>query len=101
MKKKEANILIIDDDEDILFAAKTWLKKFFTQVETLSNPKNILQTIINNFYDVILLDMNYRKGYEDGQEGLYWLKQIQEQSPETSIIVLTAHADVGDRKSVV
>ena len=95
MKKKEANILIIDDDEDILFAAKTWLKKFFTQVETLSNPKNILQTIINNFYDVILLDMNYRKGYEDGQEGLYWLKQIQEQSPETSIIVLTAHADVG------
>ena len=32
MRKKEAHILIVDDDEDILFSARVWLKKFFTEV---------------------------------------------------------------------
>ena len=43
MRKKEAHILIVDDDEDILFSARVWLKKFFTEVSCLSQPKNILK----------------------------------------------------------
>ncbi|MGB0892631.1 MAG: sigma-54-dependent transcriptional regulator, partial [Flavobacteriaceae bacterium] len=44
--------------------------------------------------DVVLLDMNYRIGFEDGKEGLYWLKHIKEISPETTVILMTAFGSV-------
>ena len=74
MKKTQSNILIIDDQEDILFAAKMLLKKHFETIFTLNNPKNVLQLLSENEIDVVLLDMNYRIGFEDGREGLYFLK---------------------------
>ena len=78
MRKKEATILIVDDDEDILFSARVWLKKFFEEVITINSPKKIIPTLNENNVDVILLDMNFRRGFEDGKERLYWLKEIQE-----------------------
>lgn len=47
-----------------------------------------------NTIDVALLDMNYRIGFEDGKEGLYWLKQIKEINPETTVILMTAFGSV-------
>ena len=90
MRKKEARILIVDDDEDILFSARVWLKKFFTEVFTLSSPNKIIPTIHESEIDVILLDMNFRRGFEDGKEGLYWLSEIQEIDPNIPVILMTA-----------
>ena len=42
MKKTQANIVVIDDQEDILFAVKMLLKKHFETIHTLNNPKNIV-----------------------------------------------------------
>lgn len=72
MRKKEATILIVDDDEDILFSARVWLKKFFEEVITINSPKKIISALNENNVDVILLDMNFRRGFEDGKEGLYF-----------------------------
>ncbi|MFA7615539.1 MAG: sigma-54 dependent transcriptional regulator [Weeksellaceae bacterium] len=94
MRKKEANILIVDDDSDILFSAKVWLKRFFTQVMTAESPNQIKNIIKDFTLDVVLLDMNYRKGLEDGNEGLYWLDFIQEVSPQTVVILMTGFGDV-------
>lgn len=94
MRKKEANILIVDDDSDILFSARVWLKRFFSQVFVTDASKKIQQFIQENQIDVVLLDMNYRKGYEDGQEGLYWLNYLQENSPQTVVILMTGFGDV-------
>ena len=58
MKKTQANILVIDDQEDILFASKMVLKKHFENIYTLNNPKNILNLLSENQIDVVLLDMN-------------------------------------------
>ena len=77
MKKTNASILIIDDQEDILFASKLYLKKYFETIYTLNNPKNIVDLLAKNTIDVVLLDMNYRIGFEDGKEGLYLLKEIK------------------------
>jgi len=77
MKKTQANILVIDDQEDILFASKMVLKKHFETIYTLHNPKNILKLLSENQIDVVLLDMNYRIGFEDGREGIYLLKEIK------------------------
>ena len=94
MKKTNANILVIDDQEDILFAAKMLLKKHFETIFTLNNPKNVLRLLSENDIDVVLLDMNYRIGFEDGREGLYFLKEIKTLSPKTIVILMTAFGKV-------
>lgn len=94
MRKKEACILIVDDDEDIVFSARLGLKKHFSKIITSNKPKQIVQLINSETIDVVLLDMNYRIGFEDGKEGLYWLKRIKEYSPETTVILMTAFGNV-------
>ncbi len=94
MRKKEATILIVDDDTDILFSARISLKKYFSEIITENNPQKINSHISKNSLDVVLLDMNYRIGFEDGKEGLYWLKHIKELSPETTVILMTAFGSV-------
>ncbi|MFK7750036.1 MAG: hypothetical protein AB8B65_16715 [Kordia sp.] len=80
MRKKEASILIVDDDDDILFSARISLKKYFTEIITTNNPKKISNYITSQTFDVVLLDMNYRIGFEDGKEGLYWLQHVKQTS---------------------
>lgn len=94
MRKKEAHILIVDDDEDILFSARVWLKKFFTEVSCLSQPKNILKFLSEQQADTVLLDMNFRKGFENGQDGLYWMQEIKTLEPQLPIILMTAYGEV-------
>lgn len=94
MRKKEAGILIVDDDEDILFSARVWLKKSFTEVVTINSPNKIITAIQNHQIDVILLDMNFRRGFEDGKEGLYWLSEIKEIDKDVPVILMTAYGEV-------
>ena len=94
MRKKEAHILIVDDDEDILFSARVWLKKFFTEVITINSPNKIIVALQNHQIDVILLDMNFRRGFEDGKEGLYWLSEIKEIDKDVPVILMTAYGEV-------
>ena len=94
MRKKEAGILIVDDDEDFLFSARVWLKKFFTEVVTINSPNKIIVALQNHQIDVILLDMNFRRGFEDGKEGLYWLSEIKEIDKDVPVILMTAYGEV-------
>lgn len=94
MKKTNASLLIIDDQEDILFSAKMLLKKHFETIYTLHNPKNIVKLLAENTIDVVLLDMNYRIGFEDGKEGIYLLKEIKTLAPKTVVVLMTAFGKV-------
>ncbi|WP_223608209.1 sigma-54 dependent transcriptional regulator [Chryseobacterium sp. OSA05B] len=94
MRKKEAHILIVDDNEDILFSARVWLKKFFTEVSCLSQPTKILKFIVEHQIDAVVLDMNFRKGFENGQDGLYWMNEIKTLEPQLPIILMTAYGEV-------
>lgn len=94
MDKKTGKILIVDDDEDILQAARLLLKKHVGQVDTEKNPKIIPSLMKNNAYDVILLDMNFAKGATSGKEGFEWLNKILEVDPASVIVPITAFGDV-------
>ncbi|MDO5608858.1 MAG: sigma-54 dependent transcriptional regulator [Capnocytophaga sp.] len=94
MRKIQASIVIIDDQPDILLSAKMLLKKHFETVATLSEPKECVSYLSENKVDVLLLDMNYRIGYEDGREGIYFLKEIKKLSPDTVVLLMTAFGKV-------
>ncbi len=92
--EKSYSLLIVDDDEDVLTSAHLMLKQHYKKVQTASVPTEINQHLTKNQPDLILLDMNFRKGMNDGREGLYWLKHIKEVSPETQVILMTAYGEV-------
>lgn len=101
MNKKERNmtsrnskILVIDDNEDILLAAKLLLKSNVGVVHTEKNPQFIPQLIKNESYDVIFLDMNFTQDMTSGQEGFYWLSEILKIDPSAVVILITAYGDV-------
>ncbi|KAF2516060.1 sigma-54-dependent transcriptional regulator [Flavobacterium foetidum] len=94
MRKKQAQILIVDDQEEILFSAKMVLKKHFETIFTTSSPKKIISILSENEINVVLLDMNYRIGFEDGREGIHWLKEIKTLSPNTIVILMTAFGKI-------
>jgi two-component system, NtrC family, response regulator HydG len=94
MAKKQGKILIIDDDKDVLYTAKMILKPHYETVTTEDTPNRIESLLSKDFFDVILLDMNFKPGATEGNEGLYWLKQIRKINPESNVILNTAYGDI-------
>jgi DNA-binding NtrC family response regulator len=92
--QKQGKILIVDDNEDLLKAAKMYLKRYFTQVDIEKNPEAIPSLMGNEDYDVILLDMNFTKDVSSGSEGYYWLEKILQLDPSSVVVLITAYGDV-------
>ena len=93
-EQKLGKILIVDDNEDLLKAAKMYLKRHFTQVDIEKNPESIPALLDNEDYDVILLDMNFTKDVSSGSEGYYWLEKILQIDPSSVVVLITAYGDV-------
>jgi DNA-binding NtrC family response regulator len=94
MEQKSGKILIVDDNEDLLKAAKMHLKRHFSQVDIEKNPEAIPALMNNEDYDVILLDMNFTKDVSSGSEGYYWLERILQSDPSAVVVLITAYGDI-------
>jgi DNA-binding NtrC family response regulator len=94
MTDKIGKILIVDDDEDVLKAARLFLKKHVESLHTEKDPEKIPTLMMNDSYDAILLDMNFTRDVTSGQEGLHWLSRILEIDPSAVVIMITAFGDV-------
>ncbi|MCB0549834.1 MAG: sigma-54-dependent Fis family transcriptional regulator [Phaeodactylibacter sp.] len=94
MKKQPAKILIVDDEEDILLSLEFFLSQHFEEVKTESNPFQLPRLLRNTQYDLIMLDMNFKKGDTSGKDGMMWLNKVMELDPTASVIMITAYADV-------
>ena len=92
--KKDATILIIDDEEDILFSLKMLLKQHFAHVYTESNPYHIPRLLSQYNPEIVLLDMNFKISQTKGEEGILWLKKIKELKPDLPVIMMTAFSDL-------
>lgn len=92
--QKQGKILIVDDNEDLLKAAKMHLKRHFAQVDIEKNPEAIPALMNNDDYDVILLDMNFTKDVSSGSEGYYWLEKILHIDPSAVVVLITAYGDI-------
>jgi DNA-binding NtrC family response regulator len=93
MKEPAGKILVIDDNEDILFALKLLLKSHVETIDTINTPDKIMEFMARQDYDVLLLDMNFTKDAISGKEGFDWLEKIHAQYPAAVVVFITAYGD--------
>lgn len=86
--------LVIDDDEDVLTAARMLLRNLFGEVLTLSAPAEAIALVARRRPDVILLDANFARGATDAAEGLALLDQLLATDSDLIIVMITAHAGI-------
>jgi DNA-binding NtrC family response regulator len=89
-----ARILVVDDEEDILQAARLLVKRHFASVQTLCEPARLPDLVRQGAFDVLLLDMNFATGADDGAEGLNRLSQVLALDPLAVVVLVTAHSGV-------
>ncbi len=94
MVLKNASILVIDDDKDVLTAVRLLLKSEMKEVVVERNPENIPAIFFKNDFDVVLLDMNFNSSINTGNEGLFWLRKIKELKSKAVVIMITAYGDI-------
>jgi two-component system, NtrC family, response regulator HydG len=95
MNPKNARVLVVDDESDVLFAVKMLLKTEVREVVTEKNPENLMSLLSKQAFDVIFLDMNYKSALNTGNEGFYWLSRILEKDKAATVIMITAYGDIG------
>lgn len=91
---EKGTILIVDDNKGVLASLELLLETEFSEIKTATNPNQIISILNTSPIDVIILDMNFKAGINNGNEGLYWLKRIREVAPSLPVVMLTAYGDV-------
>jgi DNA-binding NtrC family response regulator len=94
MVLRNASILVIDDDPDVLTAVRLLLKTEAAEVVTEKNPENIRNLLGRQAFHIVLLDMNFNSTINTGNEGLFWLKKIREFGSDAAVIMITAYGDI-------
>lgn len=90
---QNGKILIIDDEEDILFSLKLLLEPIFEKIKVTTDPEKIRYFMETFHPDIILLDMNFCNNAVNGQEGFEYLGQILSVDPKAVVVFMTAYAD--------
>jgi DNA-binding NtrC family response regulator len=99
-------VLLVDDDPDVLLAASLALRDAGVELRQARSPEAALaqleamdgaggdRAVMAPGISLVLLDLNFRRGEMRGAEGLACLAQIRARHPQTSVVVVTAHAAV-------
>jgi DNA-binding NtrC family response regulator len=90
--KQPYKVLVLDDNHDILIASRIFLKQHFALVVTIQEPALLLTTMNSEHFDLLLLDMNFSRDTQSGEEGLFYLKQALKAQPELKVVMMTAYA---------
>ena len=91
---RRGTILVIDDDADVLTAARLLLRQHFDRVLTSNSPDEVGPTMASERIDVFLVDMNFAIGRNSGDEGLKCLDQILKHDSDAVVVLMTAFGDL-------
>ena len=90
----KGGLLIVDEDKIVLKELDLIMHNEFEKVITLTNPNRIIEILRQNDIDIVILDMNFRSGIHNGNEGLFWMREIFRFDSAISIIIVTASRDI-------
>lgn len=87
-----AHILIVDDEETILFAMGQYIMAQGCTVDTARELEEAQALLSNIRYHLVVADL--RLSGVHGSEGLDLVRMVRECCPSTKVIVLTAYGSV-------
>lgn len=94
LTRNKGKILVVDDNAGIRSALKILLPLHFQEVELLASPKEMMSRIASFRPDAVLLDMNFNRDMNTGNEGLFWLSEIRSSYSTLPVVLFTAYADI-------
>jgi DNA-binding NtrC family response regulator len=90
----KGTILIVDEHKDILNDLASIMKNEFEKVLTLTNPNSIPGVIRKNDIDIVMLDMNFKSHVHNGNEGLFWMREIFNYDSDICVVIVTGSGDI-------
>jgi DNA-binding NtrC family response regulator len=97
MKKPDSfapRILIADDQADVREALRLMFKGESYQTEVVNSPARVLESLQNQNFALLLMDLNYARDTTSGQEGLDLLTRIHALDSTLPVVVMTAWGSV-------
>jgi len=88
------NILVGEDQPEVQHALRLLLKNAGYKVESASSPDAILSAIEATPFDLILMDLNYRRDTTSGSEGLEVLGTLRKLPSPPPVVVMTAWGSI-------
>ena len=76
----DGKILIVDDNEDVLFALNLLLEPYVEKIKVTTSPARIEYFMDNFNPDIILLDMNFSRDASSGQGWKKFYKKTRKPS---------------------
>ena len=90
----DGKIVLVDDNEAVLKTLKMILAREFKTVVGVSVPTLLPALLREGDVDIVLLDMNFVTGRQDGSEGLFWLERIVDCPDSPQVVLITAFGDI-------
>ena len=84
--------LFLDDDADILAAAELVLARNGFDLIKAQTPEDARTLLTARPVDVLLLDLNFRRGDTSGEAGLTFLREQMTLTPHLAVVVVTGHS---------
>jgi DNA-binding NtrC family response regulator len=87
-------VLAADDQPHVLEALQLLLRPEGYRVDLARSPGEVREALGSEFYDAVLIDLNYTRDTTSGQEGLDLLSEIVGIDSSLPVIVMTAWGNV-------
>lgn len=94
MSKALPRVCVADDQPDVLESLRFLLRSEGFEVELASSPSELLESLGDGAFDVVLMDLNYTRDTTSGREGLELLERIERVDPHLPVVVMTAWSSV-------
>src|SRR5438094_8368749 len=90
MKDSIPRILIADDQQDVLESLRLLLKGEGCKTEAVTSPGGVNEAVKTCDFDCLLIDLNYTRDTNSGQEGLDLLAELKALDSTLPVVVMAA-----------
>jgi len=90
----KGTLLLVDNNKALLNSLEQKMRNEVEKVNAVTDPNRIKELIRKNEVDIVMLDMNFKSGIHNGNEGLFWMREIFSFDRDISVIIVTASGDI-------